>query len=63
MNNVLERTPDKEHFLEGMRTWTDNSDNAVWYYESIQEATNSHEYERAKVSDKEVWTKLNKDPD
>ena len=29
----------------------------MWYYEAVQEATNSHEYYRATITDKEQWTK------
>jgi hypothetical protein len=29
-----------------MKTWSDNADTSAWYYREVQEATNSHEYER-----------------
>ena len=33
INNVLFRTPDKDHFLSNMITWPDNSNPNAWYYE------------------------------
>lgn len=56
VNNTLRRTPCKEGLLpvEQMITWPDNPDTA-WFYEAVQEATNSHEYERASIIDKETW--------
>lgn len=56
VNNTLRRTPCKEGLLpvEEMITWPDNPATA-WYYEAVQEATNSHEYERASITDKETW--------
>lgn len=56
VNNTLRRTPCKEGLLpvEQMITWPDNPATA-WFYEAVQEATNSHEYERASITDKETW--------
>lgn len=45
INRVLERDVEEEHLLPDMITWPDNLPNA-WYYEAIQEATNSHTYTR-----------------
>ena len=58
VNNTLRRTPHKEGLLprKDMITWPDNPENA-WFYEAVQEATNSHEYQRASTVDKEQWTK------
>ena len=58
VNNTLRRTPCKEGLLpvSVMITWPDNVSTA-WYYEAVQEATNSHEYTRASTTDKEQWTK------
>ena len=58
VNNTLRRTPHKEGLLpeKDMITWPDNPKN-MWYYEAVQEATNSHEYYRASVTDNEQWTK------
>ena len=58
VNNPLRRTPCKEGLLpvSVMITWPDNAASA-WYYEAVQEATNSHEYSRASTTAKEQWTK------
>ena len=58
VNNTLRRTPCKEGLLpvSVMITWPDNAASA-WYYEAVQEATNSHEYSRASTTAKEQWTK------
>lgn len=45
INRVLERDVEEEHLLPDMITWPDNLPSA-WYYEAIQEATNSHTYTR-----------------
>lgn len=45
INRVLERAVEEEYMLPNMLTWTDNRPGA-WYYEAVQEATNSHEYSR-----------------
>jgi len=45
MNRILGRAPHKDFFLADMITWPDNGDTGAWYYEAIQEATNSHHYE------------------
>lgn len=57
VNEVLDRTPDKDNMLSEMIIWPDNPEDE-WYYEAVQEATNSHEYERKTVNDAEKWTKL-----
>lgn len=60
LNRVLGRTSiDKMH--GDMTTWTDNS-NTKWYYRAVQEATNSHEYERD-ANGFEYWTKVVPAPD
>ncbi len=56
VNRVLHRYPHKEHLLEDMITWPDNMDTEMWYYETVQEATNSHLYRME--GDHEVWTEL-----
>lgn len=63
INNVLFRTPDKDHFLPDMVTWPDNSDPDAWYYEPVQEATNSHDYERVNNKSPETWTKITQQRD
>ena len=57
VNKVLDRTPDKYNMLSEMIIWPDNPEDE-WYYEAVQEATNSHEYERKTENDAEKWTKL-----
>ena len=58
INNVLFRTPDKDHLLPDMIVWPDNSNKTAWYYAAVQEATNGHEYERADNTSPETWTEL-----
>jgi len=63
INRVLHRNPETaEDLLDDMRVWTDNLDTNEWYYLVVQEAGNSHEYER-KDNGKEYWTELTQDPD
>lgn len=57
VNRMINRFPDKEHLLEDMIHWPDNPVDA-WYYEDIQEATNSHAYDLAELAFMEVWTYL-----
>lgn len=45
INRVLERAVEEDHMLRDMVKWSDNKPDA-WYYEAVQEATNSHEYTR-----------------
>lgn len=60
VNRTLDRHPDADHFLADMVTWPDNLESA-WYYEQVQEATNSHEYVMKTDADKnsyEIWKKI-----
>jgi len=58
INRVLNRVhKDYGTLLEGMATWSDNSDESAWYYTAVQEATNSNEYEHINSVYKK-WTKL-----
>lgn len=57
VNRMLDRVPDKDHMLSDMVTWPDNPENA-WYYEAVQEATNSHDYERDELGITEIWTAM-----
>ena len=63
INRVLVRDPkEPEDLLENMIKWPDNMDENAWFYMDIQEATNTHIYERVtKVT--EVWTEMEKNPD
>ena len=57
VNNVLGREPHADYMLDNMTTWPDNPKSA-WYYEDIQEATNSHDYVWASSGAYEIWTAL-----
>ena len=62
INRVLERVPAKESRLLSrsiMLTFPDNNP-GDWYYIAIQEASNSHEYQRSvyETTGDEMWTKL-----
>lgn len=46
-DNIAEFDPD-------MKTWSDNPSTA-WYYEAVQEATNSHDYTRDTATNAETW--------
>ena len=61
INEVLDRAPDADHMLDDMIHWPDNPEDA-WYYEDVQEATNSHDFKR-KGEIHEHWTGLTADPD
>lgn len=58
VNNVLQRKPDKDHMFDTMIKWPDNMDASAWYYEAIQEATNSHDYDLFEGAEYEIWTSL-----
>jgi len=61
VNRVLNRQPETEDdLLPNMTVWTDNANPKAWYYLAVQEATNSHDYERnAKwAAADEQWTAL-----
>lgn len=58
VNNVLGREPHADYMLDDMITWPDNPKSA-WYYEDIQEATNSHDYRWSSGKRYEIWTSLN----
>ena len=60
VNRTIDRHPDADHLLEDMIVWPDNPETA-WYYEQVQEATNSHEYTMNTDDEQnpyEIWTKL-----
>ena len=56
VNRVTGRIPSAEHLHDNMTVWPDNSDKSAWYYADVQEATNSHYYE--KNGEYEVWTEI-----
>ena len=60
VNRTIDRHPDADHLLEDMIVWPDNPETA-WYYEQVQEATNSHEYTMNTDDEQnpyEIWTEL-----
>ncbi len=63
INRVLCRMPEKSaDLLNGMTTWKDCTE-SDWFYLAVQEATNSHDFQRKPNSIYERWTALRKDPD
>ena len=63
INRMLQRLPeDESDLLSGMNVWPDNKPGA-WYYLAVQEATNSHDFERKDAALYEHWTALTPDPD
>ena len=61
VNRTIDRHPDADHLLDDMIVWPDNPETA-WYYEQVQEATNSHDFV-TKDRVYESWTDLNRAPD
>lgn len=57
VNRVLDRNVDIDGMLDDMLTWVDNEP-SDWFYEAVQEATNSHDYEREEGEEFETWTKI-----
>ena len=58
INRVLNRIPETPaDLLDTMVKWPDNSDQSVWYYIPVQEATNSHDYDM-KNHIYERWTAI-----
>lgn len=63
INRVLQRMPEEENdLLPDMRTWSDNTP-ADWFYLAVQEATNSHDFERKVDGVHEKWTALTEELD
>lgn len=58
VNRILNRYPDKEKLLDNMIKFPDNKDINKWYYEEVQEATNSHDYEIDNRTNKEIWLEI-----
>ena len=58
VNRVLVRLPESADALRAdMVVWPDNADTTAWYYLAVQEATNSHYYER-NTETSEYWTEI-----
>ncbi len=63
INRVCARVPETPADLLGdMDKWSDNMDTSAWYYIAVQEATNSHVYER-KENEYEKWTEMRENRD
>ena len=59
VNRVLKRLPETEHdLLDYMVIWPDNMDTSAWFYLAVQEATNSHFYNRKPNPVYETWTEF-----
>lgn len=60
-NRVLCRQPETlDDLHHGMVRWPDNADTGAWYYMTIQEASDGHDYDR-KANGYESWTALEDD--
>ena len=60
VNRTIDRHPHEDHLLADMIVWPDNPETA-WYYEQVQEATNSHQYTMNTDDEQnpyEIWTEL-----
>jgi hypothetical protein len=60
INNVLERHVEISGLSPDMVRWSDNTDDK-WYYTAVQEATNSHDYEKTDTT--ETWTGMRENRD
>lgn len=57
VNNVLNRHVLESGLLDDMVKWSDNRPDQ-WYYTAVQEATNSHYYDRPEDAYYETWTEI-----
>lgn len=62
INNVLYRFIEEDGLHENVAKWEDNTPDK-WYYTAVQEATNSHDYDREAIGETEEMTKINPNPD
>lgn len=63
VNRVLHRNPKSPADLHhDMVIWNDNRDENAWYYLAVQEATNSHDYDR-RSNGYESWETIEAAPD
>lgn len=60
---LLRLVKDESCLLEDMKAWPDNQDTSAWYYLDIQEASNSHGFERIEDTVYEKWVELMDDYD
>lgn len=64
INRALNRLPEMPaDLIENMLTPPDNANTNAWYYMAIQEAVNSHTFEKKADGVHEVWTGLTENPD
>ena len=62
LNNVLNRHVDsKDDMSADVKTWSDNPE-GTWFYYAMQEASNSHYYERKADGINEIWTEVRDNP-
>lgn len=54
INNILGRKVIEENIIKDAMLWADNPSTA-WYYEAVEEATNSHNYS-VDNNGLEIWT-------
>ncbi len=57
INRVLYRYVEEEDLHEDMIVWNDNTPDK-WYYTAVQEATNSHDYDREAIGHYETHTAI-----
>ena len=59
INRMLHRLPEEESDLlpQQMIQWPDNQNTEIWYYLAMQEASNSHTYQRL-LGTREKWTMI-----
>lgn len=56
INRILYRIVEESSLMtDGALTWNDNQP-GTWYYADVQEATNSHDYDRDAIGSVETWT-------
>ena len=64
INRMLYRLAENSSIREdGMIVFDDNKDKSMWYYANVQEATNSHEYNRIAKGYVETWKVVVEAPD
>jgi hypothetical protein len=57
INSMLDRIPTEDGLLDEMSTFTDNLA-GNWYYADVQEAANTHDYDRDVLGISEIWTAI-----
>lgn len=62
INSMLDRQVSVDGLLDDMNKWSDNMNQDAWYYTIVQEATNSHFYNRPDGT-VEDWSAMREAPD